>query len=156
MTEKTKLAEVLEALQQIRQDVEEVFPSKDHTGRFTLIEDFITPCEGEGKAKCETCEGTGKCTNPDHGFIEAVGHDIGRIGCPSCGHSGKCPDCDGEPYTPPPVLRDIVERLEGEKKESFPQSYYPNEKSFTAVEEQKKIHNAALDLAKAIVKEVGV
>lgn len=55
--------------------------------------------------KCETCNGTGKeiCDNPDHGFIDAMGfHDIGRIGCPLCGHDENCaipnticPDCNG-------------------------------------------------------------
>ncbi|HDT0712181.1 TPA: hypothetical protein QIC04_001928 [Morganella morganii subsp. morganii] len=55
---------------------------------------------------CPECCGDGKetCTNPDHGFIQALGfHDIGRIGCPCCGHdefhkmkSGcKCEICNG-------------------------------------------------------------
>lgn len=47
---------------------------------------------------CPACGGDGKetCNNPDHGFIEAIGsagkerspqaHDIGRLGCPCCGH----------------------------------------------------------------------
>ena len=26
------------------------------------------------------------CSNPDHGFIGAVGGEIGRLGCPCCGH----------------------------------------------------------------------
>jgi hypothetical protein len=57
-------------------------------------------------AVCPECGGDGKetCTNPDHGFISALGwHDIGRIGCPCCGHDpdhkvyngGKCEVCDG-------------------------------------------------------------
>lgn len=55
---------------------------------------------------CPCCNGDGKetCTNPDHGFISAMGfHDIGRLGCPVCGHDpkhkvkngGPCISCDG-------------------------------------------------------------
>lgn len=49
---------------------------------------------------CKTCDGTGEviCTNPDHGFIAMLSfHDIGRIGCPACGHSGMCicDECNG-------------------------------------------------------------
>ena len=54
---------------------------------------------------CSTCEGDGieRCDNPDHGFIQAlVFTDMGRIGCPCCGHDekhrimgSKCPDCNG-------------------------------------------------------------
>ena len=46
---------------------------------------------GDGKVKasddpCESCGGDGvdTCSNPDHGFIEAVPGDIGRLGCPVC------------------------------------------------------------------------
>lgn len=37
---------------------------------------------------CPACWGDGMeiCTNPDHGFIAAVGGEIGRLGCPCCGH----------------------------------------------------------------------
>ncbi|AOM39636.1 hypothetical protein [Xenorhabdus hominickii] len=38
---------------------------------------------------CPECCGDGKetCNNPDHGFIGTLAfHDIGRIGCPCCGH----------------------------------------------------------------------
>lgn len=37
--------------------------------------------------KCPECGGTGTeiCDNPDHGFISAVGGEIGRLGCPVCG-----------------------------------------------------------------------
>lgn len=41
------------------------------------------------KVVCFVCNGDGKetCNNPDHGFITALSfHDIGRIGCPCCGH----------------------------------------------------------------------
>lgn len=26
------------------------------------------------------------CSNSDHGFIDAVGGEVGRLGCPCCGH----------------------------------------------------------------------
>lgn len=55
---------------------------------------------------CPDCSGDGKetCHNPDHGFISALSfHDIGRCGCPVCGHhpQGKvrggapCETCEG-------------------------------------------------------------
>lgn len=54
---------------------------------------------------CPECSGDGKktCHNPDHGFIVAVGHEIGRLGCPCCGHDerhkvkngGSCGTCNG-------------------------------------------------------------
>lgn len=54
---------------------------------------------------CPMCDGDGKetCSNPDHGFIVAIGGELGRLGCPCCGHDeyhkipngGKCEVCDG-------------------------------------------------------------
>ena len=58
---------------------------------------------------CPACGGDGKetCNNPDHGFIESMpgnrGWDLGRLGCPICGHDenhkvphgGKCENCNG-------------------------------------------------------------
>lgn len=55
---------------------------------------------------CFVCGGDGKetCTNPDHGFIEMLSfHDVGRLGCPVCGHhphhkvknGGNCECCNG-------------------------------------------------------------
>jgi len=37
---------------------------------------------------CPFCkgDGIGRCGNPEHGFIEAMPGDIGRLGCPVCGH----------------------------------------------------------------------
>lgn len=37
---------------------------------------------------CEECDGTGQeiCDNPDHNFINNVGGEIARLGCPCCGH----------------------------------------------------------------------
>ena len=59
---------------------------------------------------CPCCNGDGKdtCHNPDHGFISALSfHDIGRLGCPVCGHdenhkvgSGEsCELCEGKGRT---------------------------------------------------------
>lgn len=58
--------------------------------------------EGSPKA-CQACGGDGieTCTNPDHGFIDAVGGEVGRLGCPVCGHHPRyktrypCPECNG-------------------------------------------------------------
>ena len=52
---------------------------------------------------CESCGGDGieTCNNPDHGWIQAVGGELNRLGCPCCGHDpnfkmkGPCPDCNG-------------------------------------------------------------
>jgi hypothetical protein len=62
---------------------------------------------------CPACGGDGieRCNNPDHGLINSLSfHDVGRIGCPCCGHDpyyriGKhidgrkvfnyCPECEG-------------------------------------------------------------
>jgi hypothetical protein len=62
---------------------------------------------------CTVCGGDGKetCDNPDHGFITAMscdGFEIGRLGCPVCGHSedhkvpngGKCEHCNGTGIEP--------------------------------------------------------
>ncbi|MFG1413417.1 hypothetical protein V5G24_20105 [Xanthobacter sp. VTT E-85241] len=55
---------------------------------------------------CPECGGDGKetCNNPDHGFISAMPGDIGRLGCPVCGHDpahkvlggGPCDLCSGD------------------------------------------------------------
>lgn len=65
---------------------------------------------------CPTCKGHGTeiCDNPDHGFIDAVAgvvsSDIGRLGCPCCGHDehcripgSVCPDCAGTGVSDPNV-----------------------------------------------------
>ena len=59
----------------------------------------------ENTFTCPDCFGDGKetCHNPDHGFIHAMPGDIGRLGCPVCGHDprgkvrngGPCETCDG-------------------------------------------------------------
>ena len=60
----------------------------------------------EKQCVCFVCGGDGKetCTNPDHGFISMLSfHDVGRVGCPVCGHDpnhkvkngGSCECCNG-------------------------------------------------------------
>jgi len=38
--------------------------------------------------ECEFCGGDGiaRCNNPDHGFMDGVGGELKRLGCPVCGH----------------------------------------------------------------------
>ena len=54
--------------------------------------------------RCDICNGTGKeiCDNPDHGFIQDIGGETSRIGCPCCGHDEDyavpntvCETCNG-------------------------------------------------------------
>jgi len=60
--------------------------------------------ESEKTYTCPMCSGDGinRCTNPDHGFIQAMPGDVGRLGCPCCGHDPlhrvkgeKCEVCNG-------------------------------------------------------------
>src|ERR1035437_3171214 len=53
---------------------------------------------------CPDCGGDGimTCNNPDHGFIDGVGGELGRLGCPGCGHDPNhkmrntpCETCKG-------------------------------------------------------------
>lgn len=63
------------------------------------------PTIGARWVKCPACGGDGKetCHNPDHGFIEAMPGETGRLGCPVCGHDpnhkvkngGDCEGCNG-------------------------------------------------------------
>lgn len=71
---------------------------------------------------CPDCHGDGieRCNNPDHGLIDALFfHDVGRLGCPVCGHDeehrvqgSKCPTCDGTGIRKPDVKELIDELLE--------------------------------------------
>lgn len=55
---------------------------------------------------CFVCGGDGKetCSNPDHGFIDGIGGETSRLGCPCCGHDpyykvpngGDCEACSGD------------------------------------------------------------
>ena len=54
--------------------------------------------------ECPECNGTGQeiCNNPDHRFINAVAGELGRLGCPVCGHDEEhrvpntiCERCSG-------------------------------------------------------------
>jgi hypothetical protein len=67
---------------------------------------------------CCCCLGDGKetCHNPDHGFISALSfHDIGRLGCPVCGHDpngkvkngGDCDLCGGTGKTTEAIGREF-------------------------------------------------
>lgn len=65
----------------------------------------------ETTVMCPDCGGDGveTCDNPDHGFIDTMNYiasrpynDIGRLGCPVCGHDPNhklhgsiCPTCNG-------------------------------------------------------------
>lgn len=67
---------------------------------------------------CPDCSGDGKetCHNPDHGFISALSfHEVGRLGCPCCGHNekhkvpkgGQCDTCNGEKQVTEKVAREF-------------------------------------------------
>lgn len=58
---------------------------------------------------CQVCGGDGisRCDNPDHGFIESMQGEIGRLGCPVCGfdsnykvHGETCETCNGDGVIP--------------------------------------------------------
>jgi len=80
-------------------------------------------CEEQGRALlyvCPDCGGDGKetCHNPDHGFISAMSfHDIGRLGCPCCGHDlkgkvpngGACDTCKGRGYVNHSTATDFID-----------------------------------------------
>lgn len=69
------------------------------------------------EVKCPDCGGDGKetCHNPDHGFIDAVGGELRRLGCPVCGHDedhkvnrgrNVCPECGGLKTVTPDVFEE--------------------------------------------------
>lgn len=68
------------------------FMSSPHDGwEKVRLREVLPEPEGEVIVICPLCRGDGKdtCDNPDHGFIVAVGGEIGRLGCPVCGHDPK-------------------------------------------------------------------
>jgi len=75
--------------------------SNNHVQYASQSQSSVLPSE----ESCPDCGGDGieTCTNPDHGLICALSsHDIGRIGCPLCGHrddhkiiGSECPACNG-------------------------------------------------------------
>lgn len=78
----------------------------NHDAIIGKIETHLQQWKGEKELlKCPCCKGDGRetCTNPDHGFIEAMPGEIGRLGCPVCGHDpnhkvkngGQCEVCNG-------------------------------------------------------------
>lgn len=75
------------------------------------------------KVTCPDCSGDGRetCHNPDHGFISAMSwHDIGRLGCPVCGHDehhkvkkgGACETCSGAGHVAEPAARLFCEQMD--------------------------------------------
>ena len=81
---------------------------------------------------CPECGGDGKetCNNPDHGFIVAVGGDIGRLGCPVCGHDpshkvpkgGVCEVCAGTGHV---TLGVVIEYCGGQFQEAIERNEAP-------------------------------
>lgn len=72
------------------------------------IHQLILKYDNRRNQVCVSCGGDGisTCSNPDHGFIGMMGGDIGRIGCPGCGHhpefkipKEKCEWCVGGKMT---------------------------------------------------------
>jgi len=99
--------------------VENMFINRDYEvcGRRRLFLRRPKPYKGPAMRECPDCRGDGKltCHNPDHGLIDALSfHDIGRIGCPGCGHEenrkvrngGPCDTCNGKGK----VIKDIAEK----------------------------------------------
>ena len=73
--------------------------------------------------KCPCCNGDGKetCHNPDHGLIGALTwHDVGRLGCPVCGHhehnkvrgGAPCEECNGSGQVEESAAREFCESME--------------------------------------------
>jgi len=94
------------------------------TGAIDLL-NFLTQYREQTEAMyyCTICGGHGKetCPNPDHGFISALSfHDIGRIGCPGCGHdehhrmSTNCEKCNGTGWViePKPDTSQVLKKLQ--------------------------------------------
>jgi len=73
--------------------------------------------------RCACCGGDGKetCHNPDHGFINSLSfHDVGRLGCPTCGpfgnpkvpKGGPCEECNGSGFVETSAWHQFVAKME--------------------------------------------
>lgn len=80
------------------------------------------------KVKCPDCGGDGleTCHNPDHGFLAALSFtDLGRIGCPCCGHhpkgkvrgGGPCDTCNGAKEIEEEEAREFCEGMDYDYEE---------------------------------------
>lgn len=112
--------------------------------------DVITEEGFEICYKCPSCGGDGKetCNNPDHGFIEAMPGETGRLGCPVYGHDPKhkinkgkntCPLCGGHGHVVLALFEDFGK-----------QTGYDEEPILLAIpivkdEKQKHIANGNID-----------
>lgn len=111
------LVEALERLLEASEDFEsELEAGEEGEGPVEQARDAIALSKGtpREKVECEVCGGDGKetCTNPDHGFIDAMSGETNRLGCPVCGHDpdhkvpdgGDCEECEGLGFTYEPAL----------------------------------------------------
>lgn len=74
------------------------------------------------RTTCPDCGGDGRetCHNPDHGFISAMGGELGRLGCPCCGHDerhkvkrgGACETCSGSGVVTETAARMFCESMD--------------------------------------------
>lgn len=89
-----------------------------------------TPSLPKQEVVCPACGGDGKetCNNPDHGFIEAMPGETGRLGCPVCGHDpnhkvnrgrNTCLECGGHGHVSEEVAEEFA-RLTGYDDEFAP------------------------------------
>jgi hypothetical protein len=109
---------------------------------------------------CPACGGDGKetCDNPDHGFIEAMPGETGRLGCPVCGHDpnhkvnkgrNTCPLCGGLGH----VIYEVADeygRETGYDEEFI--HYSPSAPTSTAIDQPKDQGEIPFDVANDIYR----